>query len=341
MGALGLIEVLDRDGQPRQSLPVQSWPLRIGRALDNDLVLSDPHVAAHHAVIAPVAEPTDMREPGDRLALTVGTTRNGLGLAGKRLREGEQAALPADGDPLDLLLGRTHLRLRLPGHTLAPEQSLAPAGSYARRTVPMLVAALILVAGTLFGTYLGTDPDGLGRAAGTALISGLVGAAVWCTIWALLSKTFTRQARFGWHLRVFLAASVALMAIGALLPLLAYAFSWPWATDFDFVPVIAVLAAALYYHLLAVEPARHRILKWAATVCAVVGIGLSMWFNQQRTGQLGDELYMSHLFPPALRVARPLPVDRFADGLAALKPTLDKAAREPGTGDDAPRGEDE
>ena len=42
MGALALLEVLDRDGQVRQSYPVLEWPLRIGRALDNDVILSDP-----------------------------------------------------------------------------------------------------------------------------------------------------------------------------------------------------------------------------------------------------------------------------------------------------------
>ena len=31
-GALAHLEVLDRDGQVRQSLPVAQWPLRIGRS---------------------------------------------------------------------------------------------------------------------------------------------------------------------------------------------------------------------------------------------------------------------------------------------------------------------
>ena len=58
MGALALLEVLDRDGQVRQSYPVLEWPLRIGRALDNDVVLTEPHVAPHHATIdlVPAAE---------------------------------------------------------------------------------------------------------------------------------------------------------------------------------------------------------------------------------------------------------------------------------------------
>jgi hypothetical protein len=50
---------------------------------------------------------------------------------------------------------------------------------------------------------------------------------------------------------------------------------------------------------------------------------------------------MSHLFPPALRVARPVTTDAFVGGLATLKATLDKKAKEPGDGDEGGRGEEE
>lgn len=329
---LGLLEVLDRDGLARQALSVRRWPIRIGRALDNDLVLGDPHVAAHHATIDPVPR---------GLALAVAETRNGALLGRRRLRRGERAELAPEGEPIDLMLGRTHLRLRLPGHALAPELPTVPDGSPWRRTAPVAAAALVLALGTLFGTWLGTDPVGDGRALGTALLSLLVGGAAWCAVWALLTKTFTRQARFGWHLRVFLFGSVALMAVGALLPLLAFALSLPWLSAFDFVGVIGVVAAALYFHLLAIEPSRRRALGGAAFACAVVGVLLSMWFDQQRNEQFGDELYMSHLFPPSWRLARPVGTDAFVDGLAALRPTLDRKAREADATDDAPRTDDQ
>ncbi len=331
-GARALLEVLDRDGQPRQSFAVQHWPLRIGRALDNDVVLSDPHLAAHHLTIATT-------EHG--LALTLADSRNGALLGRKRLRGGESAALAIDGEPIDLTVGRTHLRLRLPGHALAAELPIAPIGSPARRALPIMLAALALIAGTLFTTWLDTDPEGLTRAIGSALLTGLVGAAIWCTAWALMSKTFTRQAHFGWHVRVFVLASLALLVVGALPALLAFAFSWPWLSDFDFIGTIAVVATALYFHLLAVEPARHRQLRWVAATCALVGVALSMWFNVQRSDQLGEELYMNHLFTPALRIAKPVSSAVFVDGLAPLKATLDKKAREPARGDEASRSEDE
>ena len=332
MGSLGLLELLDRDGQPRQSIPVHAWPLRIGRALDNDVVLSDPHIAPQHLSIEPGAQ---------GLTLTVADTRNGALLGRQRLRGGESAPLATRGAPIDLTIGRTPLRLRLPEHTLAPELALTPAGSMARRAAGLVLAAFTLIAGALFGTYLDTDPEGFGRAAGSALLVGLTGAAVWCTAWALLSKTFTRQAHFGWHLRVFLVASIALLATTALPALLAFAFSWPWLSDFGFVGSIAVVAAALYFHLLAVEPARHRVLKWVAVTCAAVGVLLSLWFNVQRSDQFGDELYMSHLFPPALRLAKPVTTDAFVDGLAPLQTTLDKKAKEPARGGEGGRTDDE
>ena len=56
MPVLAVLEVLDRDGSVRHSVGVREWPLRVGRALDNDLVLDDPHTAAHHFSVEPDAE---------------------------------------------------------------------------------------------------------------------------------------------------------------------------------------------------------------------------------------------------------------------------------------------
>ena len=69
-GAVAVLDVLDRDAQVRQSVRIAAWPLRIGRALDNDVVLADPHAAPHHLRI------DDSAEGGPQLS--VGDTHNGL-----------------------------------------------------------------------------------------------------------------------------------------------------------------------------------------------------------------------------------------------------------------------
>ena len=324
--ALAVLDVLDRDGQPRQTFLVHQWPLRIGRALDNEVVLSDPHVAAQHVSVAP-------GEHG--LALQVGATRNGVQLGSKRLRTHDRAVLPADGEALEFTAGRTRLRLRLPGQALAAEVPLAATASLARQVVPVVVAAVVVLAGLLLRTWLDTDPDGFARAAGTMVLGAVLAAAVWCGAWALLSKTFAHQARFGWHLRVFLFASIATLAMTVLPAVLAFALSWPWLSDFAFIATILVAATALYFHLLAVEPARRRLMKGVAVLCAVIGVVLTLLFNVQRSDQFGEELYMNHLFPPALRLARPVAAGGFVDGLATLKPVLDKKAKNTSEGDDA------
>lgn len=332
MTPLAVIEVLDRDGQVRQSQRVLSWPLRIGRALDNDLSLADPHVAPHHCVL-------DMDAQG--LALQVLDTANGVQLADRRVRAGERDPLPDGGAPLELVAGRTRLRLRRAGESLAPELPLAAAATRARRFGPGLAAAAGLVLALAFGTWLDSDPDTFARALGATALAAVMGAALWIALWSLLSKTFTRQTHAGWHLKVFLIASLAWMVVGVLPGLIAFALSWPWVADFGFIAGYAVGAAALYFHLLGVEPARPALMRGVAIGAFLVGTGLTLWANQQRSDRVGSDLYLSSLYPPALRVARPVAADRFVDAMAALQPVLDKKAKEAPSGEGGPGDVDE
>ena len=352
---LALVEAVDRDGLVRQAWRVERWPVTIGRALDNTVVLSDPHVAAHHATLdvavgAPALDVEIEVEPAavppldaTRITVAAGATKNGVAIGRDRLRAGETRIVVDTGSDLDLHVGRTQLRLRLPGHVLGPELEMTPVVTSDRHWLPTLGLALAVLVVVLANTWIDTDPDNLSRAAGAIVLTTIAGGAIWCGLWALLSKTFTRQGHFGWHVRVFVIASLATLALAVLPSLIAFAFSWPWVTDFSFVAVYATIAAAIYFHLLAVEPARVRLMRAVALTGFVVGVALSLWFNVQRTGRPGEELYMNHLFPPQLRVARPVPVDRFVQGLAPMQAILDrKAAKEPASGDgDARAGGDD
>ena len=92
---------------------------------------------------------------------------------------------------------------------------------------------------------------------------------------------------------------------------IAFSLSWPWVSDFGFVAGYAIGAAALYYHLLGVEPARPRLMRGVALAAFVLGTGLTLWNQQQRNERLGADLYLSSFQPPALILARPVPAERF------------------------------
>jgi hypothetical protein len=315
---LAVVEVIDRDGSVRHSVSVCEWPLRVGRALDNDLVLDDAHTAAHHFSVAP----DELGVP----QLAVGDSINGLQFDARRMLAGE--TLPVGDTPPLLTLGRTHLRLRLASHVLAPEQALSAARvlRQALPTLALLALAALLVTG--FGSWLESDPELFAKALGSTAIYSVSMAFGWAGLWTLLSKVFTRQGHFGWHVRVLLIAVLAWQAMTAGTALLAFAFSWPWITDFSFVLAYLILGAMLYFHLQAVEPHHPRRTRAFAVASVALGVGLSLWFNQQSTDRLGGELYMNHLFPPALRLARPVDMPSFMRGAASLQTVLDAKAKQ-------------
>ncbi len=328
MGPLALLEVLDRDGNVRHSVAATRWPLRAGRAIDNELVLDDPHVAAHHFSL-------DADDDG-QVFLTVGDTVNGLQAGQQRLDAA--ARVPVGHQVLALTAGRTPLRLRLAEHALPPELPLGATHSLLREVSGLAGLTLTVAALLAFGTYLVTDPAGLARALGNQAVNTLGFGLAWCGFLSVLSKVFTRQPHFGWHVRVMLCAVIAWQLIDGLSSALAFMLSWPWASDFSFLLIFAVVGVALYFHMLAIEPRHPQRWRIVGAAGALSGIALSLWFNWQNTDRLGNELYMSHLLPPALRLAEPVETEAFLKRLAPLQATLDKKAAKV---DEAPGAPDE
>ena len=326
--AYPVLEVLDRDGQVRQMHRITAWPLTVGRALDNDLPLSDPHVAAHHLRIASLAGDSG-QAAADGLRLEALDSINGVQCGRRRLKNGQTLELAGGAAPLELQLGRTRLRLRLLSETLADEVPLPSSRSRMRRFAPILIAALLALFGLTCSTWLESDPDTFGRAMGSMLMSVCIFAACWCGVWAVLSKVFTRQAQFGWHLKTLLFTAVVWLAAMPALNLLAFSLSWPWVSNFSFIVSFVIIAMCLYHHLLALEIFARLNLLRALTVCGLLAtVGITLWLHHERSDRYGDELYMSHLFPPALRLVKAEPVDAFVSELTPLQAELDaKAAK--------------
>lgn len=319
MGTLALIETLDRDGSVRQSHKVQAWPVRVGRSLDNDIVLDDPHVAAFHFTV-------DANEDHG-VFVAVGDTVNGLSVGAQRLAAGERWHV--GGRPADITAGRTQLNLRLAEHALAPEKALTASRVFAQSPGVLLWLVLLNLLSVGFTTYLATDPELLPR---TLASNGMMLAAivlVWCGAWTLLSKLFTRRGHFGWHLRVMLTAMLALELLGFVASLLGFALSWDWLTAYDYLPEMAIAAFALYLHLQAVEPHRHRFTRGFAVGALIMGLGISAWRHWQDHESLASELYMTALYPPMFRIADGVSAESFVERLGPFEKALDEKAAEP------------
>lgn len=319
-GPLALVEVLERDGRVRRAQAVHAWPLRIGRAIDNDLVLDDAHVAPHHAWLrAPV--PADGAAGAGAVELVALPSVNGVLVGKRRLHEGEHAPLAGDGV---FVVGGTRLRLRLAGEALAPERPLARAPRHA----VTLALALLLWAWALAGHAIQLDPG----ARLSDYLMPLVGVPAvlggWCLLWALASKLFQHRFDFWPHMAVATRGWLAIEVVGFALPWLAAIGSVTLLSRLAPGAAAACAVAMLIGHARLVAPQQQRALIVLATAAFVVGSAILLALNQQRQDRWFSELYVSALPPPALQWTQGVAPADFVAAARPLRKVLDDAVRE-------------
>lgn len=288
---LALIELIDRDGRVARSVSVRRWPLTLGRALDNDVVLDDPHVAPQHAQL--------QADEQGQVTLTVGNSINGVMIGQTRHAALARVSLPAAGALLHL--GGVKLRLRLPTETLAPERPL-PAVAGSALAMP-LVAGVLLMLLALADHWLSLDPSA-DTAAWLPVAVGLpVVLAAWCGLWALVSKLFQHRFDFLGHLRIVLPWLLAVELAGALLPTLGSAWAWPWLWRLS-PPLQALLGLLMLRDQLThVLPLASRTVSAVLASVALVAAAISLTLTQRATDRYSRPAYMSTLPLPGLRLS--------------------------------------
>lgn len=321
---LGLIEAHDRHGALLARAPITRWPVTVGRALDCDLVLDDPFVAPRHlridrAVDAPRTVQVEVLE-----------TRNGARLQRKRHAQGERFDWP-DATPIDL--GHTHITLRLADAPIADEQALP---EFPWRTVGTTAALVVLVgAAAMASSWLESrDSSQYLKSLPSVLLMLLLVLSAWSGLWAVANKMFAGRLQFWRHVRIACTVYLASEALRLVANLAAFSFSLEALSQFASVLGVLVLAWALYAHLATVLPRRRVGLAW--TVAAVVALGVPAWLGAQWLNRmrLTNEMYMSSLFPPSLRVTPAAPVDQLLQDAEALRAKLDRRLKDDGLADE-------
>lgn len=296
---LGLLEVRDRHGATVARLPVHQWPVTVGRALSADLVLDDTHVAAQHLRI-------DAAPNGGAL-VTVLDTINGVRHGAVLQPRG--TSFDWDGTN-DLVLGRLHVRLRLPDTPLAPELALpdAPWGG-----IPLTVVLMLAVVGlvVLQAWLKAGDTSKFAQSAVTLVGMVLLVLNVWAGVWALATKLFTGHLQFWRHMRIASACSLIEPLVSGCGYLLAFSFSWESLARFNFLLSAPILAAGLLAQLLVIAPQRKRGLLILTTTLTVLGLAATMGNTWLQSKRLTSHLYMDALLPPSWRIVSTVPVEQF------------------------------
>ncbi|MCP5304702.1 MAG: FHA domain-containing protein [Chromatiaceae bacterium] len=106
-----IIEIVGRHGHHYHK--VEKPVVRVGRALDNDIILPDPAVSPHHFVLR--------ADPQGDYELRPLANENGIHIGRRRIDQ----PLPLDELPLEFDAGRTHIRILDPAQPVAPTRIIS------------------------------------------------------------------------------------------------------------------------------------------------------------------------------------------------------------------------
>lgn len=317
------IETLARNGDVLHRHQVNALPIRLGRGYDNDFILDDAFAAPRHAVI----------EAGEdqQLVLRDLGSKNGVVHRGKR-----HTTLPMDGDTV-IRIGHTSLRVRAADFAVEPELLDRTRHGW-EGVIPGLVGMLLTGLFAIFTVWLSdTQSFQLARYL-QALAYGVGAGLVWGGAWAFANRLFGRHARLGRHLFIFGCALAAVTLFKVVSSVTAYAFSLEALTRYSSHMAIVIVAGMVFYHLTTVKPHNTRRFAITCAVLALLGSGLTLLSNEQRTGRLADSPYMSVVLQPSMRVSPDHSVDEFMVDVQALKAKADqeriKKVKDDGSSDD-------
>jgi FHA domain len=302
------IETLARNGDVLHRHQAGALPIRIGRGYDNDCIVDDAYAAARHALV-------ELDADGQLVLHDLGT-RNGVVCKGRRL---DRVVLTGD---TVVRLGHTWLRVRAADHPVAPELPDRTMHAW-EGALPGFAGGLLTGAVALFVMWMADAQSFELIRYFQALAWGLGAGLLWSGIWAFANRLFGHHARLGRHLFIFGCGVAAITAYRLASSVLGYAFSLEPLTRYGSHVSIALLAGMVYFHLATVRPHPTRRLAAICAALALLGSGLALIGNEQRSGRLGDELYMSVLMPPSMRVSRDHSVDEFMGQVGAMKARLD------------------
>jgi hypothetical protein len=298
-----IIEELSRGGGHSCYHRVEKLPVRIGRALDNDIIIPDPYVSPLHVTIE---EGTDCWMVIDR------GSENGTFVGKNKKIEG--AATLVSGDRLTV--GRTQLRVWSSEHKSAPTLRLAvQQGSGGRLTIPLLacVSFMVTAAFLTLHLFLETAKQTIVITLFANAIPYLFFPILWAGIWACAGFILRRKSRFSLQ---FITANGALVCIIVITVSTEYfdylSGSEKMASVFQYAAMALLSALLLFANLVIatgiadVRRALSALLIGGGVIAVIAIVDHAESFENRIS-----PAYSRTLKPPYAKITRSITLDRF------------------------------
>jgi len=324
MGKIVFAEFLDKRGNVRERVRIDSFPATLGRSYANAVIVDDPFVNAEHLRFSVDSE--------GGIVVEALNTENGTWLATSRKRI-ERHTIPAGGEAV-IRIGQTILRLRGEDFVVKPAVLSRPRFGPSGWLIENGVTAFLIFAAS-FGLCILAFAQSISKKVIWSDLTGkslflLIIFVVWTTFWSFLSRLVTHSFRFMTHLAVSGIASIAFFALIIAVEYFEFLFSWPTAARVvNFVGMVIVFSLLLYTHLSVMSESSRwkRLLSSILIGAAILSIVLLIRYTKGK--EFSTELQFSSVIKPIGRTwVRTVSSDEFFGDLRSLKTKIDTMAQE-------------
>lgn len=208
-----IIELISRSKRLLERHHFTGDSITIGRAYDNDLIISDPHLSEHHAKLSDHDDNDWQIEDLD--------SKNGIFIR-KHQRIHEKTSINS-GD--EIILGKTHIRIYDRFHKVPDAISMNPIEIIIRPLSNPWNAALLIIFTLLifaFEGYFDLYVDFEYRYIFRNVMGVTLVGVVWAVIWGFIGRVIRHDARFMVHLVIILVILLCALIFSIFLDLLSF-----------------------------------------------------------------------------------------------------------------------
>lgn len=318
MAPLGYIEIFDAKGAVSERVPIESFPIRIGRAYSNHVILADPYVSPMHVEIAP-------DEHGRLIARDLDSV-NGL----RDVTRNKRVPLLEIQSGSQFRLGHSQLRYCSIDHPLT-------ATVVDRESARLWMTSPYVATGLGLGVFLLLCLDAYlsttERATVAALVSEPLTTAamllLWAGLWALASRIVVSRFHFPQHTTIACGAVVGFFLLSLSAEWLE--FLWPYLPALWLAGLFGsavIMAALAYAHLKFASALRRRSRVWAALAVSVALAGVSAISDYAGRSKFSNVMDFTGIVKPLDAALLPTStLDEFIERSDKLKRVLDDLAQ--------------
>jgi hypothetical protein len=318
MAALGYIEVLDSKGGVVERVPVDSFPIHIGRGYGNHVILNDPYVCPVHLAIAP--------DEHGRLTARDLNSVNGL----RANSQSERVARLEIHSGTHFRIGHTLLRFCAVDHPLpATRKDREDGRSWMVSPSAAVIAGIAIFLLLCLDSYLGMAERGTASQVVAEPVFTLTILLIWAGLWALASRVVVSRFHYVRHMTIVCSAIGGFFMLGLGSEWLEFLFpAVPMMRIASLLGSAVIVAGLLYGHLGFASAMRRWSRLWAALAVSAAMVVVAVISDFASRSKFSNVMEFSAIVKPLDAAWLPtISMDQFIDRSQVIKQELGALAQ--------------